>query len=176
MLEMTIAITSRDITLGGRLVTRLISSVESAGSNTELVDIARLALDCFAKLANSVTSAQVIKALSQFGPALHRKISEVASAAVPAQSIFTDVVTELVEAFRGVSESRLTVSGGLALLAVAEGLLMQQKHAVVFSADVCKLLVSLVHPLAPKTDLFNKRSSEIFKFIASLSGFTPEFF
>lgn len=86
------------------------------------------------------------------------------------------MATELVEAFRGASESRLTVSGGLALLAIAKGLLMQTKHTVVFSADVCKLLVSLVQPLAPKIGLFNKRADEVFKFIASLSGFTPEFF
>lgn len=119
-----IAITPRDITLGERLVSRIISSVEAAGTHAELIDISRHAFDAFAKLANSVTSSKVMKALTKLGPTLHRKISEVVSPQASAQSVFNDVVTELVEAFKGISESRLTVSGGLALLSVAEGLLI----------------------------------------------------
>ena len=62
--------------MGKKLVTRLISSIDGAGSEQELLEKTGQAFESFVQHANSIQSASVARALSQVGKTIHEKVSE----------------------------------------------------------------------------------------------------
>lgn len=180
-INMIIALSSKDITLGKKLISRFNSAIEEASSQGDLAETSSKVFEFTLKLANSIQSASVLKQIPSIATAILTKIRELSAFAedshvegvkLLAQTLHTmESHFSSVESATSESTLKLSTTASLALITLIESFLNQKFFKVTYSHGLARVLVALSQFLVDKIDIFIKKAEDIFAHLSKLEGF-----